>query len=379
MSLRYPTIYAFALLTLFACAMAVSTQNARAQSGRTKTTQTTPSGRDEQERIKVFTEEVRLPVFVTDEKGRFDPTLEANDFLVLEDDVAQEVRSVRRIPAHVLLLLDTCGWMNPAMKTTETRDIALNLINQLKAGDHISIMQFGDRAELLQDWTVETNQSEHVLKTKLHSTKRASLTNALVDAATRFQDTPIGNRHIVLVTDGVETATARENYTTALQPLLDTQATVHVISYTAIGRAAIKGSSGTFGGRGQRTASDVASEVNPNLPKPVQNGAVINLDRAMQRRKDEYVYATLQSEAKLTKLASETGGQILLPVTADDLIEQGERVARDVGAQYVVTYKPKRSLASAAPGEYRRVQVVLRRAGLQARTRPGYTAAPTSP
>ena len=50
----------------------------------------------QQEPIKIYTEEVILPVVATDSSGRFDPTLELNDLLVLEDGEPQTIRSVRR-------------------------------------------------------------------------------------------------------------------------------------------------------------------------------------------------------------------------------------------------------------------------------------------
>src|SRR6185369_10217220 len=86
----------------------------------------------QQEPIKIFTEEVILPVVATDSSGRFDPTLELNDLLVLEDGEPQTIRSVRQIPASVLLLLDTGGFRNPAMKTNTTRDLAVRLVSQLR-------------------------------------------------------------------------------------------------------------------------------------------------------------------------------------------------------------------------------------------------------
>lgn len=67
-----------------------------------------PAG-ETQEPLKVFTEEVIIPIFVLDGNRRFDPTLEVEDLLVFEDDVLQEIRSVRREPSSVLLLLDTAG------------------------------------------------------------------------------------------------------------------------------------------------------------------------------------------------------------------------------------------------------------------------------
>jgi hypothetical protein len=49
-------------------------------------------------------------------------------------------------------------------------------------------------------------------------------------------------------------------------------------------------------------------------------------------------------------------------------------VAREIGAEYIVTYRPKRPLSAAKPGEYRRVEVAARRVGLYLRTRRGYSS-----
>ena len=54
------------------------------------------------------------------------------------------------------------------------------------------------------------------------------------------------------------------------------------------------------------------------------------------------------------------------------MVKNGGEVARDIGAQYVATYKPKRPLASAPPGEHRSVNVVSRRVGLRLRSRRSY-------
>src|SRR5687768_3992229 len=59
----------------------------------------------QEEPIRTLTEEVQLAVTALDSQGRLDPTLELADILVLEDGVAQEIKSARRVPAYVLLLL----------------------------------------------------------------------------------------------------------------------------------------------------------------------------------------------------------------------------------------------------------------------------------
>jgi hypothetical protein len=72
------------------------------------TPQVQPKSED-QERVRVFTEEVRMPVSAMDQYGHYDPTLEIDDILVLEDGEPQKVRSVRHIPTNVLFILDTGG------------------------------------------------------------------------------------------------------------------------------------------------------------------------------------------------------------------------------------------------------------------------------
>ena len=83
-------------------------------------------------------EEVLVPVFAFDRNGRFDPTLVADDFLVFEDGVSQPITSLRRVESSVLLLLDTGGALNPAMSTNTTREIAIHLISNLRAGDRMA-------------------------------------------------------------------------------------------------------------------------------------------------------------------------------------------------------------------------------------------------
>src|SRR5688572_11650920 len=68
-----------------------------------------PTPQKPEDTVKVFTEEVRLPVQALDSYGHYDPTLELSDILVLEDGVAQQLRSVTHVPAHVLFILDTGG------------------------------------------------------------------------------------------------------------------------------------------------------------------------------------------------------------------------------------------------------------------------------
>src|SRR5882672_9397698 len=120
-----------------------------------------------QEPVKVFTEEVRLPVLATDQYGHYDPTLEVDDVLVLEDGKAQQIKSVRHIPGNILLILDTggdsTGLGGMSKKTSTTRLVAMRLLSRLPQGDRVAVLQSSDKPELLQSWTDDVDKITAVL------------------------------------------------------------------------------------------------------------------------------------------------------------------------------------------------------------------------
>ncbi|HEY8186570.1 MAG TPA: VWA domain-containing protein [Pyrinomonadaceae bacterium] len=334
-----------------------------------------------QESIRVFTEEVVIPVFVFDSNGRFDPTLEADEMIVFEDDVRQTVKSIRPIPPNVLLLLDTAGALNPAMKTTTTRDVATRLVVNLKEGSQVAAIQFGGGVELIQGWTADTNKTIHALKNRLSSGSRSYLVDALKAAATQLKEVPAGSRHVVLITDGVDYSGDETKLNEAIKGLLNVHATIHVISYTALGRKSIGKHYPLvkITNTKRRSAQDIADEIlNPISTSDARKWrniyVIVDTDIAMRRRHNAYEEATKESELWLKALAAETGGDFFLPGSADEMIRQGELLAGEIGIQYVVTYRPKRPLSLATEEEYRSIKVATTRTGLQIHAAKGYVA-----
>jgi VWFA-related protein len=340
-----------------------------------------PKTEEQEPPVKVFTEEVRLQVVALDQYGHYDPTLEVDDVLVLEDRVAQQIRSIRRLPVNVLLLLDTGNQLG-LKNTNVTRDIALRVIAGIHDGNRIEVMQFAERPRVLQSWTSDKQALTKALKTQLLAGKTSLLADAIAAAADQFKDTPPGTRHIVLITDGVESAGGRTTLAKSLKQLNTIQASVHIISYTALARLALQGRNSVIKGgdgiqRDGNPGSNPVANGDPTLPPtatrtPSFRIGSIDTDVAMRRRRKEYERATHASETQLKAIAEESGGQIFLPESTDDLLAEAEGVARDIGSQYVVTYRPTRPLASAKPGEYRNVEVASRRVGLYLRSRQRY-------
>jgi hypothetical protein len=92
-----------------------------------------------QESVKVLIEEVRIPVTAQDEHGRFDPTVSINDLMLRENGDLQLLKSVYRIPASVLLLLDTGGEQNLAKDVRLTKSTAQALVSSLQTEDQVAV------------------------------------------------------------------------------------------------------------------------------------------------------------------------------------------------------------------------------------------------
>ena len=334
----------------------------------------------EQDKVKVFTEEVRLPIVAFDAYGHYDPTLELDDILVLEDGVIQQLRSVRHVAANVLFVLDTGGESSGlggmSKSTSLTRQVASQLVSKLQEGVSIAVMQSGNSAEMLQPWTTDKAAVLRTLKTKLISTKRSRISEAIVNAGVQLKDRPEGSRHVVMITDGVDTPGAKVNREEAIRNLIAARATVHIISYTEFVRQKNEDQPSSIVAGPRPPNADPIRATDPTLPpgttRSPSYGVRVTFDPAMRRRRKAYEADVAKSQQALKSVAEETGGRILLPVNSEEMIAQANEVARAIGAEYVVTYRPKRPLAEASPGEYRRIEVASRRVGLSLQSRRGY-------
>jgi Mg-chelatase subunit ChlD len=343
-------------------------------------------GDDQQEPIKVSVEEVQIPIAAYDPFGRLDPTVQLNDVLILENGVRQEGRSVRRVPASVLLLLDTGGDINSAKNIRATREIARKLVSSLGHQDQISVMQFNAKVELLQDWTSDQNQVNHSLDTKLLSGKGGALSPGIDAAVDHFGSQQIGSRHLVLITDGVESASTKPARAEAIKHLMASNAVLHVISYRLVSRASIDEALRVVKNRDKSIIpDDVVNSLPPDDHGPVVGGSpsrlrqlhkpggkTFDLDPLRRRQIKQYEEAMIEGELLLTSLSKETGGNISLPESLDQMIDDGAKVAHLIDAEYLVTYRPSRPFASAEKDEVRQVEIVSRRVGLNIVSRRSY-------
>ena len=336
-----------------------------------------------QDTVKVTVEEVRIPITAKDSNGRFDPTVELADLLVRDNGVAQPLKSVYRMPASVLLLLDTGEELNRAKNVRLTREVAAALIADLKPEDRIAVMQVNNRVELLRSWT---NTQADALKSlnQLLPAKRSALQAGLLAAVEQFANVQTGNSHLVLISDGVDGRHEQSDLSDAYRALVAANITLHVISYASLG-AKVSPPEPTR----PRVKSAVAPELiealprtqfkydpTPDLKTQLKNkgGFVLDIDLLFGRKGIKP--ALVERSEEFNAVAEETGGNLWLPGSADEMIREAHEVARDISAQYVMTYKPVPPLASTGPLEYRHLEVLSRRVGLTIKSRRGYVIRP---
>ena len=368
--------YTTGLLVIAALFAVAAAQNPSQPPGKP---QASPTPEKEQESVRVFTEEVRLPVIAYDAYGHYDPTLELEDILVLEDGIAQQLRSVRHIPANVLFLLDTGGESSGlggmSKSTSLTRDVASQLVTKLQQGVAIAVMQSGNSAEMLQPWTTDKSAVLKTLKNKLISTKRSRISESIANASAQLKERPEGSRHIVMITDGVDSPGGKVDRAEAMRKLIAARATVHIISYTEFVRQKSDKPSSIVAGP-RPPSSDPIRATDPTQPpgttRSPSYGVRLTFDPAMRRMRKAYEAEVKKSQQALNNVAQETGGRMMLPNNSQEMLAQAIEVARAIDAEYVVTYRPKRPLAEAEPGEYRRIEVASRRVGLSLQSRRGY-------
>jgi VWFA-related protein len=322
----------------------------------------TPTPTPDDKPVVVYTEEIKLNIAAFDLNGNFADALKKEDLVISEDGRLHQANIIQHIPAKVLILLDTGGESRIAKDFKTTRETAKKLINSLQKGDQVALMQYNDKIELISDWTTDKALLNQILDKKMNFGTRSRFSDALNQAAGFLQKVPTENRHLVLISDGLDSTANQEQKNAALRGLTATNINVHVFSYTALEQQVVEQRKKSIRGGG-RKAIELPPGADVPIPGKVQTVPIvtINTDRAMVKKNEERGKALKRSEEEMTRLTEDTNGIFYLPKTAEEMIEKTAELAKNIDSQYVVTYTPKRPLSESADGEVRNIEVTSKR------------------
>jgi VWFA-related protein len=293
--------------------------------------------------IKVDVDIVNVLTSVRDKRGALISNLEKNDFTILEDGKAQEIKYFTKetdLPLTIGLLVDVSGSQRNLIDIE--RNAASSFFAQvLRKKDEAFLISFGEESELLQDYT----NSSRLLNEGLGRLRVSSgvsgigpgpvptagqprgtvLYDAIYLAANEKLRTEVGRKVIVVITDGVDQG-SRLSLNQAVEAAQKADAVIYSIEY--YDNSAYGGGFGIVlgGGGGGST---------------------------------------------LRKMSDETGGRVFKVdrrLTLDQVFKQ---IQDEMRSQYAIGYVPANDTKD---GTYRKIDIKLSNKDYKAQARKGYYA-----
>jgi VWFA-related protein len=310
------------------------------QSGRRPAPRPSQDGAPDAD-VQLRTQEVLLSVTVRDADGHPVTNLTRDDFIVAEDRKRQELTScqIASVPVSVVLVLDAST--SVGSKLSDIRKAAEAFVDNLGPEDRVSIVQFADKVELLQDWTSDREEVRHAIEWRYRGGESTAFWDGIYLAADEQLSKVDGRRAMIILSDGVDTD-SKLTEAEVRSELDRVGATVYVVSLTQAVIAQIRPYSGFSG---------------------VMTGTAPRARYAIQTLED--------AEDRLRMLADRYGGRMWAPEKLEDSKDAYVEVAKELKQQYVLTYV---SQNDAHDGRWREISIYLGRPGLVARTRKGYVA-----
>jgi Ca-activated chloride channel family protein len=277
----------------------------------------------ERERVRL----VLLPVSVLDGRGRARRGLSAEDFVLHEDGVPQEIGyfgTEEDQPISLAFLLDVSGSMRQPGKLDSAKWAVRNILDELEPADRAGMICFADeQVTWVTEFTTDRDRFLRRLDVQ-HGYGRTALFDALAAAPRLVNEIQRGRRAIVLLTDGFDNSSDLNLYE-ATRAARRTGVPIYTIGFVSVAETTRPAGSKSKGWRA------------------------------------------------LELFSRETGGRMFQVRDAKDLTKALERIERELRLQYLIGYYPSRREWN---GKFRRIKLETTRGGSTVRTRTGYYADP---
>ena len=280
---------------------------------------------------------------VLDRRNKLVPNLEKQDFKVLDDNFAQDIRYFSRqsdLPLRIGMLLDTSNSIRDRIKFEQ--DAANNfLFSVLRHGkDEAFVMTFDDEPQVVQAFTPDTGKlRDQILRTRAGGgTAVYDAIYAACDQELSHPPRPPGDqpdvvrRVMILISDGEDNLSTH----TRAEAIVMAQRS-SVVIYTI------------------STSTQW-----------------VTLDDPSKERTGNRKYHLTDGDKILQALAEETGGRAFYPYHVDDLDQSFQDIGDELRNQYSIAYNPS---THALDGRYHKIRIdVPEHKGYQVRARKGYFA-----
>jgi Ca-activated chloride channel homolog len=378
---------ALAALTIFVVALPVFGQG-----------QEEKPQQDPQTSIKIPTGLVTVPVIVTDRYGRFITGLTRNQFAVREEGSPQKIEefSSTEAPFSVALLIDTSR--STHNKLDRIRKAAETFIKQLLPNDRIMVVSFDDKVRFVCDFTSDHAELKRAVKS-LESRYATSLYDAIHMTINEKMSKIQGRKAIVVLTDGVDTASKQATYESAVELAASAGIITYTIQYETRNDGGpvmkprdLPGGGNSFAPRSglrwqdapqqkpkpeseeSKSESEGKSLINIPRPKddaPMSTPGAIPSSRVNSQRQQPIRDRYLIAADFLRTLAAQSGGLPFRAETIENTSYAFQLIANELHNQYTLTYI---STNESHDGAYRAIAVGVNNPDLVVRSRRFYRA-----
>lgn len=161
--------------------------------------------------VRVRTDLITVPTFVTDAQGRRINGLKQSDFSLLDNGKPVALSYFAAGAEHVALAfaLDASGSVREII--SQQRDAALRLFSRFKQGSRVAVLHFGEKAQLIVPLTTDTAKAEPAFTTYLPLSRRTAIFDGAATTLRAFavgESNPTERRILILISDGLDTASA---------------------------------------------------------------------------------------------------------------------------------------------------------------------------
>jgi Ca-activated chloride channel family protein len=298
---------------------------------------------EDNEVLRIDTEEVNLNVRVVDSNNRPVNNLNQADFRVYENDEPQAITSfsTAEVPTNYALVIDNSRSLRTQLeKVAEAGKI---IVSMNRPTDETSIVRFvsADKIQVVQDFTTNRNVLRDSLNNLFVEGGQTAIIDAVYQTAKRVDQheksrskDDFKRRALIVVSDGEDRASTRKE-----QELFDLLRSSEVQIY-AIG-----------------------------FVNNLSNQPAFGEEQSRQEK----------ARGFLTRLAQETGGKVYFPNSIDELPQIANDISGELRTQYLLTYAPSGE-GNTSQGGFRNIKVVVsdgaNNVKRNAITRTGRTAPP---
>lgn len=289
---------------------------------------------DEDNKVKIDTSLVVVPVSVMDRTGKYVPGLREQEFSLYENGIKQEISDFgsTESPFHVVLLLDMSG--STRYRAEEIQQAALTFVEQLREQDQVMVVAFDSLVRVACEFTNDRKLLTRAIQgTKTGGSTRAY--DALDLVLTERLEKISGRKAIVVFSDGLDTASILANKEDVINHIEESGTLVYSIRFNTIA---------DIGGPG----------------------------RLKDIRIPERVIALYADAAGfLMNIADRSGGRFYDVDNIKDTTQAFINIAEELRRQYWLGYYPSNQ---ALDGTFRRIKVSVTRPEVAVRARDGYRA-----